>query len=81
MSNDPSPPSGTSSSDLFTPQRIVALVLAVIAVSFILQNRADVTLNLLGIRVTGPLWLSSLVVLGVGIAIGVLLSARRRSSR
>jgi uncharacterized integral membrane protein len=44
---------------------------------FILQNRADTSLQLLGFQVTGPQWLASLALLAIGIAIGVLMATRR----
>jgi lipopolysaccharide assembly protein A len=62
---------------LFTPRRIVAIGLAVLGLIFILQNRGDTSLQLLGFQVTGPQWLASLALLATGIAIGVLLGTRR----
>lgn len=81
MSNDQPAEQQRRMQDPLTPRRVVALVLTVVAVLFVFLNRDDVTLNLLGIRVTGPLWLSSLVLLLVGIVIGYLLTARRRSGK
>lgn len=81
MSNDQPAQQQRRMQDPLTPRRVVALVLTVVAVLFVFLNRDDVTLNLLGIRVTGPLWLSSLVLLLVGIVIGYLLTARRRSGK
>lgn len=68
--------SGTS---LLTPQRIIAAVLAVVAVAFVLQNRDDVTLQFLGVQVTAALWFASLALLLVGVIIGVLWTSRRAS--
>lgn len=68
----------TSTGSLLTPQRISAGVLAVLAVLFVLQNRAEVTLQFLGIRVTATLWLASLALLVVGILIGALWTSRSR---
>lgn len=73
-------PAGTrspSSSDLFTPRRIVAIGLAALGLVFVLQNRDDASLQLLGFQFTGPQWLASLALLATGIAIGVLLGTRR----
>lgn len=64
---------------LLTPRRISALVLAAIALIFVLQNRTDVTLQFLGIRVTATLWFASLTLLIVGVLIGVLWTSRRRT--
>jgi uncharacterized integral membrane protein len=69
---------GRSPSDaLFTPRRVVAVGLAALGLLFILQNRDDVSLQLLGFRITGPQWLASLALLATGIAIGVLVATRR----
>jgi uncharacterized integral membrane protein len=62
---------------LLTPRRIVAIGLAALGLIFILQNRADTSLQLLGFQVTGPQWLASLALLAIGIAIGVLMATRR----
>ena len=61
-----------------TPQRISAGILAVLALTFVLQNRDEVTLQFLGLRVTATLWFASLALLVVGVLIGVLWTSRRR---
>jgi uncharacterized integral membrane protein len=68
----------TSTRGLLTPQRISAGVLAVLALTFVLQNRDDVTLQFLGIRLTATLWFASLALLVVGVLIGVLWTSRRK---
>jgi lipopolysaccharide assembly protein A len=68
----------SSSDGLLTPQRITAGILAVVALVFVLQNRDDVTLQFLGIRITATLWFASLTLLVVGVLIGVLWNSRRR---
>jgi uncharacterized integral membrane protein len=70
----------TSTGGFVTPRRISAAVLAVLALTFVLQNRDDVTLQFLGIRVTATLWFASLALLVVGVLIGVLWTSRRRPS-
>ena len=74
-------PAGTDRSgggpSWLTPQRIVALVLVVIAATFVLQNRGEAALNLLWFTLSAPLWLFSLSLLAIGIAIGMLLTRRR----
>jgi lipopolysaccharide assembly protein A len=60
-----------------TPQRISAGILTVLALTFVLQNRDDVTLQFLGIRLTATLWFASLALLVVGVLIGVLWTSRR----
>jgi uncharacterized integral membrane protein len=62
---------------LMTPQRISAGILAVLALTFVLQNRDDVTLQFLGVRLTATLWFASLALLVVGVLIGVLWTSRR----
>ncbi len=62
----------------WTPRRIVAAALTVLVLAFVLQNRGDVTLQLLGIRISSPVWFAAIVMLGLGMAIGVLVSDRRR---
>jgi len=59
----------------------VAIVLAVIAIIVVVQNREDVTLTLLVIEVTMPLWVASLVLLLIGTLVGWLLSSRRRRAK
>ncbi|MFO7777419.1 MAG: hypothetical protein R6V28_03605 [Nitriliruptoraceae bacterium] len=70
--------SGAASWSL-TPGRIAALVLAVAAMIFIFQNRADTTLTVFGVSVTAPLWLFTLALITVGILIGALLTRRGKS--
>lgn len=67
--------------DALTPRRIVALVLAILTLVFILQNRQDASFQLLGFQVTGPLWFASLALLGAGVAIGVLVTSRSGKGR
>jgi uncharacterized integral membrane protein len=62
---------------LLTPRRVVAIGLATLGLIFILQNRGDTSLQLLGFQVSGPQWLASLALLAIGIAIGVLVATRR----
>jgi lipopolysaccharide assembly protein A len=77
MKVEPADTHSSGVTGLFTPRRIVAIVLAVLGLVFILQNRGDTSLQLLGFQVTGPQWLASLALLATGIAIGVLLGTRR----
>ena len=70
---------GAAGKDLLTPRRITAAVLAAVALVFVLQNRDEVTLQFLGIRLSATLWFASLVLLVVGIAIGALWTSRRTS--
>lgn len=65
---------------LLTPRRIAAGVLALIALAFVLQNRDEVTLQFLGVRVTATLWFASLSLLVTGVLIGVLWTSRRKGA-
>lgn len=65
---------------LLTPRRIVALVSVALFVLLIVTNRQSVTMNLLLIDVTGPLWLMLVTVFGLGAAVAWLWIGRRRRS-
>ncbi|TVR29844.1 MAG: LapA family protein [Nitriliruptor sp.] len=58
---------------------MVALLLAVVAMVFVLQNRGETTLAFFGVSFAAPLWLYTLIALLVGGLIGALLSRRKRS--
>ena len=77
MKVEPADTRSSPRNGLFTPRRVVAVGLAALGSIFILQNRDDTSLQLLGFQVTGPQWLASLALLATGIAIGVLLGTRR----
>lgn len=64
-----------------SPKQIVAILLGVLAVVFVLQNRADASINLLWITVTMPVWVAFAGLLVVGIVIGYLLAGRRAKRR
>jgi lipopolysaccharide assembly protein A len=82
----PSIPSGSATpskpraSRRLTPGQIVALIIVLLAVVFVIQNREPVSVQLLGARLSAPLWLLLTIMAGVGLLIGFLL-ARRRASR
>jgi putative membrane protein len=61
------------------PPRVwLALVLVVLALVFILQNRQDAAIQLFMIVVTAPLWITLVVCTAIGILIGALMSRRGR---
>ncbi len=62
-----------------TPSRLVALVLVLIVAGFIVQNREEVSLQLLLFTVSAPLWSASVSLLVIGILIGWLLAGRSKS--
>jgi putative membrane protein len=59
----------------------VALLLAVLAVAFIAQNRNRVTIDVFWLQVVAPLWLTLLLTAVVGLLVGLLGSRRRQRSR
>lgn len=61
-----------------TPRQIAALVVAVLIVIFIVQNRELVRIQLFTASVTSPLWLVLAVMIVLGALIGFTLGRRRR---
>ncbi|QMW68215.1 LapA family protein [Mumia sp. ZJ1417] len=61
----------------FLKQRWLPLVLLVVAIVFVFQNRDDTTISFLFLEWTSPLWFTLALVLVVGIAIGWALRGRR----
>lgn len=60
-----------------THRQIAGLAIAVMTVLFIVQNRDTVQIQLFTMTLTAPLWLLLVVVLGLGVLVGLLLSRRR----
>ncbi|MFI5428537.1 lipopolysaccharide assembly protein LapA domain-containing protein [Aeromicrobium sp. UC242_57] len=58
-------------------ERWIAIVLVVLTVLFIVQNRNQVDINLFWIHVRMSLWLVLFVMAAIGAAIGYLASRRR----
>ena len=61
----------------FTPRQVVGLVILVLAVVFILQNRRQTVVRFLVPEATAPLWLALLISAVLGFVVGALLVARR----
>lgn len=59
----------------------IALVIVIVALVFVLQNRHDASIYLFNATVTAPLWTTLLVTLVVGIVIGLLVRGRHRNRR
>ncbi|MGY1669050.1 LapA family protein [Geodermatophilus sp. SYSU D00710] len=59
------------------PGQVVALVLAVVAVVFIVQNRERLTVDLFTVDVSAPVWLILTIMVLLGTAVGWLLRSRR----
>lgn len=75
------PNTRTSSADAvvgFLKARWLPILLTVLAVVFIAQNRGDTRVQFLWLHLTWPLWLTLTLVTVVGVVIGYFV-ARRRS--
>jgi len=64
----------------FVRNRWQAIVLAAVAIVFILQNRADTRVQFLWMDLTAPMWLTLTAVTLVGIVIGMFVT-RRNAAR
>lgn len=75
---------GTSSSNIFSkvsPAGWAALILAIIAVIFVLQNRDSTSITLFWIDVTSPLWFTLLMIFVVGWVVGILMMRGRSKKK
>ena len=61
----------------FTPRQVVGLVILILAVVFILQNRRQTVVRFIVPEATAPLWLALLISAVLGFVVGALLVARR----
>lgn len=59
------------------PSTWVGLALAVVAIAFVVQNRATVQIQLFWLSVAAPMWLVLLAVFAVGWLVGALVRRRR----
>ncbi|TXH42194.1 MAG: LapA family protein [Actinobacteria bacterium] len=66
---------------LFTPKRVVALVIALIALIFVFSNTDDIALKWLWFTVVAPAWIMLLLVLLAGGIAGFALGRRRYKSK
>ncbi|MGV9889017.1 DUF1049 domain-containing protein [Streptomyces sp. NPDC003395] len=76
-----SPESGVRSGsrrEMFTPGRIAALVLAVLALVFIFENTQETEIRVLVPVVTMPLWAALLATGLIGALFGAFFLTRRR---
>ena len=60
------------------PGYVLALILAVLAVVFIAQNRARVEISFFTVDVSAPTWLLLTIMTLVGLVVGLLLGRLRR---
>ncbi|QIK72205.1 LapA family protein [Propioniciclava coleopterorum] len=59
------------------PRAWLGVIIAALAIAFILQNRESAQVNLLVFQVASPLWITLTVVFVAGLAAGMLLRGRR----
>ncbi|MFC5952922.1 DUF1049 domain-containing protein [Pseudonocardia lutea] len=60
-----------------SPRLVVALVVMVLALVFVLQNRGPVNVYLFTLTLSAPLWLLLVVMIAVGLLVGVVVTRRR----
>lgn len=56
----------------------IALVIVIVALVFVLQNRQVTSIYLFNVSVSAPLWTTLLITLAVGILVGLLTRRRHR---
>jgi uncharacterized integral membrane protein len=62
---------------LLRPGPIIAVVLVIVVLLFVLQNRETVQITVFALNLTAPLWLLTVVTAALGAAIGYLAARRR----
>ncbi|WP_202236952.1 LapA family protein [Actinacidiphila reveromycinica] len=67
--------------DVLTPRRIIALVLAALALVFIFENTRQVRIRLIVPEVTMPLWAALLITFVAGLLCGLFAAWSGRRSR
>jgi lipopolysaccharide assembly protein A len=65
----------------FLRRRWILIVLVIVAVVFIVQNRANTTIQLFWAQVVMPQWMYLAVVFLLGLGAGLLIGRNRRRSR
>ncbi|MEU4651635.1 hypothetical protein [Nocardia fluminea] len=61
-----------------SPTQWVAIALSIVAVVFVLQNRGKVSVEILLVTVSSPMWLILLAMFVIGWIVGVLTTRRAR---
>jgi uncharacterized integral membrane protein len=61
-----------------TARQVVALVVGVLALVFVLQNRGPVDVHLFTLTLSAPMWLLLVVMIAVGLLVGYALNRRKR---
>ena len=69
----------TSARSLLTSRNLLASLLVVVALIFILQNRAATTIHLFWVSVQSPLWLALVVILFLCWIAGLLTTRRTKT--
>ncbi|WP_199256966.1 LapA family protein [Tomitella fengzijianii] len=59
----------------------IAVVLAILAIIFVLMNRDTTSISFFGVTVSAPLWLTLILVFAVGWLTGVLTMRKRRRGK
>lgn len=72
------PIEGSSAQFRLTSAQWLALVLATLALVFILMNRDTTSINFFGATVQAPLWLVLVVIFAVGWLTGVMTTRRKQ---
>lgn len=60
------------------PRVWLAVVIVVVAIAFILQNRDSTQVTVMSLHLVSPLWITLTVVFLAGLATGLLVQRRRR---
>lgn len=63
------------------PAHWIALILVVLAIVFVMQNRGAVSIDLFWISVASPLWLTLVLMFAVGWLSGYLTAGRAETAR
>lgn len=74
-------PESGSSVGRFVARRWVPILVVVLVIVFVAQNRADVTIHLFWATVTSPLWLILSVIFLLGVLAGAYRTKRRTSAK
>jgi putative membrane protein len=61
-----------------TARQVVAVVVAVLTLVFVLQNRGPVDVHLITLTLSAPMWLLLVVMIAVGLLVGYAVTRRKR---
>jgi lipopolysaccharide assembly protein A len=78
MAEPESPP--TSGVRTFLAERWLSLLLILLFVLFVAQNRAAVDITLFAVSISAPLWMTLTIIFLIGLIAGVVRTRRRRTS-